>query len=113
MVRNVVRSKDFNKVLDKLFAKNKVLEKDFKEFKEILAKNPEIGDLVPGTGGIRKTRLKSATKGKRGGFRVCYFDDPLRDSLLLILLYPKNDQENLSSDEIKELKKLTSILKSR
>lgn len=113
MVRNVVRSKDFSKVLIKLIAQNKVLEKDFEDFKKTLAENPELGEIVKGTGGVRKTRLKSATKGKRGGFRVCYYDDPLRDSLLLILLYPKNDQENLSPDEIKELKKLTAILKKR
>lgn len=113
MVRSIVQSKDFNKVLGKLIAQHKVLEKDFEEFKGALEENPEMGDLVPGTGGIRKTRLKSATKGKRGGFRVCYYDDPLRDNLLLILLYPKNEQENLSPDEIKELKKLTTILKKR
>ncbi len=50
----------------------KILQKDFDDFKRIIAEHPEIGALIQGTGGIRKIRLKSASGGKRGGFRVCY-----------------------------------------
>jgi len=50
-----------------------LLQQDLKDLKNELAKNPELGDLIVGTGGVRKVRLKSATGGKRGGFRLCYY----------------------------------------
>lgn len=66
------------------------------DFKKSLAENPEQGDVITGTGGIRKIRLKSASKGKSGGFRVCYLN--IEDQLILFLLfiYAKNEKENLS-----------------
>ena len=84
---------------------------DFEDFKKNLTENPEQGDMIPGTGGIRKTRLKSVSKGKRGGFRVCYLN--IEDKLILFLLfiYPKNEQENLSQQEKPELKQLSETIK--
>jgi len=87
------------------------LKKDFEDLKKSLAKDPEQGELIPGTGGVRKTRLKSATKGKRGGFRICYFDDPKRKELFLMKIYPKNEQENLSPEEKKALKAFANTVK--
>jgi hypothetical protein len=57
--------------------------------------------------------LKSASKGKRGGFRVCYLN--VEDKLILFLLffYPKNEQENLSPSEKKELKQIAEAIKKR
>jgi hypothetical protein len=59
--------------------------------------------VITGTGGIRKARLKSASKGKSHGFRVCYLD--IEDKLILFLLfiYAKNEQEDLSQEEKREL----------
>ena len=105
--------KKFSKALDKLIATRKASEDDFKELKKNLIENPDWGDLISKTGGIRKTRLKSLTKGKRGGFRVCYYDDPLKEELYFISIYPKNEKEDLTSEEIKALKQLTTIIKSR
>ncbi|MBS4167244.1 hypothetical protein NEOC65_002350 [Neochlamydia sp. AcF65] len=48
-----------------------------------------------GSGGIRKARLKSTSKGKSGGFRVCYLDTEDRAILVLLSIYSKNEQENL------------------
>jgi len=67
--------------------------------------------VIPGTGGIRKARLKSASKGKRGGFRVCYLNIEEKLILFLLFVYPKNEQENLSSQEKIELKQLVEIIK--
>jgi hypothetical protein len=103
----------FSKIIDKLFAERKASEEDFKELKNKLLENPDWGDLIPKTGGVRKTRLKSLTKGTRGGFRVCYYDDPFKEELFFIIIYPKNERENLSNEEIKALKQLTMIIKSR
>jgi hypothetical protein len=67
--------------------------------------------VIPGTGGVRKTRLKSANKGKRGGFRVCYLDLEEKLILFLLFVYPKNEQENLSPAEKGELKLITESIK--
>ncbi len=50
------------KIIDGLIEKRKLLSKDFENFKDYLAKNPAGGDLIIGTGGIRKTRLKAPFK---------------------------------------------------
>jgi hypothetical protein len=55
--------------------------------------------------------LKSASKGKRGGFRVCYLNIEEKLILFLLFVYPKNEQENLSSQEKIELKQLVEIIK--
>jgi hypothetical protein len=68
----------------------------------VLAENPEMGDVIQGTGGVRKTRLKSASKGKRGGFRVCYYFHHVKTgTLYLMTIYPKNEKDDISSDEKK------------
>jgi hypothetical protein len=109
--RKIVQTKAFEKEIHSLISKRKLKLEDFEDFKKTLTENPEQGDVIPGTGGIRKTRLKSVSKGKRGGFRVCYLS--IEDKLILFLLfiYPKNEQENLSSQEKTELKQLAEAIK--
>ena len=111
MKRHIVQTRAFAKAVDEFIAKKRLLHEDFEAFKKTLTENPEAGDLIPGTGGVRKTRLKSATKGKSGGFRVCYFDDAKNEELFLILIYQKNEQENLTAGEKRALKELTDAIK--
>lgn len=113
MKRHLIQTTDFKDSVESLLSKRKIKREDFEDFKKNLAENPQQGDVIPGTGGIRKTRLKSATKGKRGGFRVCYLD--IEDKLILFLLYiyAKSEQENLSQEEKKELKELSEDLKKK
>jgi hypothetical protein len=111
--RRVVEVTGFSRKIDQFLSERKVLKEDFDNLKKSLAKDPEGGALIPGTGGVRKIRLKSATKGKRGGFRVCYFDDPERGELFLLKIYPKNEQEDLSADEKKLLKEFSNMVKKR
>lgn len=87
------------------------MQKDFDELKTELAKNPTRGDLIAGTYGCRKIRLKSSSKGKSGGFRICYFDMSEINELYLIFIYPKNEQENITAEDKDILKKLVTILK--
>src|SRR5580692_3232843 len=111
MKRRITETRPFTKELNNLLKKRKILQVDFDEFKKILMENPNEGEIVSGTGGVRKTRLKSISKGKRGGFRVCYYYDPHEDEIFLLLLYPKNVQEDLTSEEKKMLKEITGVLK--
>lgn len=113
MKRHLVQTEDFSDAIESLIAKRKLKREDFDDFKKSLAESPEQGDVITGTGGIRKVRLKSATKGKRGGFRVCYLN--IEDKLILFLLfiYAKNEQEDLSQTEKTELKQLADAIKKR
>lgn len=111
MNRLIVQIKKFSRILDSLIAENKLLKEDFEEFERTLLKNPEEGEVVQGTGGLRKIRLKASSKGKRGGFRVWYCDIPEKEKLFLIAIYPKNEKENLSKEEVKILKSLVEVLR--
>jgi hypothetical protein len=111
MKRKIIQTKAFDKEINTLITKRRLTKDDFEDFKKRLAEDPDQGDVIPGTGGIRKIRLKSASKGKSGGFRVCYLD--IEDKLILFLLfiYSKNDQENLSQADKKELKQIAEAIK--
>jgi hypothetical protein len=111
--RDIIQTKGFSKKIDQFLSERKVLQEDFESLKKNLTENPERGDLISGTGGVRKIRLKSSSKGTRGGFRVCYFDDPGREELFLMHIYPKNEQEDISPEEKKALKKFAEMVKRR
>lgn len=104
MDRELIPTNHFSKIRDSLLKKRQLLQEDYDEFKEELAKNPELGDVIPGTGGVRKTRLKSASKGKRGGFRVFYFYYQVKQRIYLFHILAKNEQENITEDEKKILR---------
>ncbi len=101
--------RNFEKTVKTLIDNRELLKDDYEDFKKKLAENPELGPTIAKTGGVRKIRLKSATKGKSGGFRVCYFYLPERCELYLICIYGKNKQEDLSEAEKKE-SRLCTIL---
>ncbi len=70
-----------------------------------LANNPEAGEIMQGTGGIRKVRWKREGTGKSGGVRVIYFYKNQRLPLFLLTVYAKGMQENLSKAERNKWKK--------
>ena len=113
MKRKIIQLSHFSKKLDGLLKKRHILFKDFDEFQNELAENPEMGDVVSGTGGVRKARLKAPSRGKSGGFRVCYYDITSDNEIFLILIYPKNKQEDLTPAEKKELKETVTIIRRK
>lgn len=111
MKRLVIQTHLFSEDLDKLIESNKLLVDDYEDFELSLVAFPDQGDVIKGTSGLRKTRLKSSSKGKSGGFRVCYCDVPEKEKLFLIAIFPKNVKENLSDEEKNDLKHLVLRLK--
>lgn len=71
-----------------------------------LMANPERGDLIRGSGGLRKIRWAGSGRGKRGGLRVIYYWHVPGSTILFLLAYPKNEQDDLTPAQIKVLKNL-------
>ncbi|HEY2750418.1 type II toxin-antitoxin system RelE/ParE family toxin [Phenylobacterium sp.] len=80
-------------------------------FVNFIAANPEAGDLIPETGGVRKVRWTRPGSGKRGGARVIYFYHDPEHPLYLLLAYAKASRENLTADEKKAVRQLAAELK--
>lgn len=75
-----------------------------------LAENPTSGALIEGTGGVRKARWARQGAGKSGGYRVIYYFHSTTIPLFALLIYGKNDKENLTRAEKNAICKLTSLL---
>ena len=82
-------------------------DEGFNELQQALAGNPEEGDLIPGTGGIRKLRWKDSRrgKGKRGGLRIIYYCFLSDEEIWLLTLYGKDEAADLSKDEKSQLRR--------
>ncbi len=82
------------------------------EFVDFIARNPETGDVIPETGGVRKLRWRRAGTGKRGGVRVVYFYYDPDSPLYLLMVYAKAEREDMTPDEKRAVRKLTVVLKT-
>ena len=71
---------------------------------KMLVLNPSMGDVIEGTGGIRKIRIAAKGHGKRGGARVIYYHFVSDAVIALLMIYPKNEQQDLTADERRALK---------
>ncbi|HRE61829.1 MAG TPA: type II toxin-antitoxin system RelE/ParE family toxin [Micropepsaceae bacterium] len=77
---------------------------------DYLAYNPVSGDLIPGTGGVRKLRWNLDGRGKRGGARVIYFFHDAGMPLFALTAYAKNAKADLSQADRNEFRQLTALL---
>jgi hypothetical protein len=75
-----------------------------------LAEHPRAGDLMEGTGGVRKLRWSRGGRGKSGGVRVIYYFHSEAMPLYLLTLFAKNERSNLSKAERNELAELVGLL---
>lgn len=82
------------------------------ELVDFVAHNPEAGDVIPGTGGVRKLRWARAGGGKRGGARVVYFYYRPDCPLYLLLAYAKAQATDLTTDEKKAVAAFAAMIKA-
>jgi hypothetical protein len=73
-------------------------------FAAFIAAHPDEGDVVQGTGGVRKVRWSRAGSGKSGGVRVIYFVRNERGELVLLFIYAKSKLDSLKASTLKELR---------
>ena len=71
-----------------------------------LVSDPDAGSLIPGTGGLRKVRWQGSGRGKRGGVRVIYYWAVRHEVILMLLMYEKNERDDLTADQKKVLSAL-------
>ncbi len=77
---------------------------DYAEMQAFLVRRPDAGNIIKGSGGIRKLRWAGSGRGKRGGLRVIYYWWVAKDRISLLLVYPKNEQDDLTADQLKKLR---------
>lgn len=82
-------------------------DESYSRLQRALMNNPELGDVMPGTGGFRKIRWGDSRrgKGKRGGLRVIYYYLTADHQIWFFTLYDKDEAVDLTADEKKVLKK--------
>ena len=72
----------------------------------VLVLRPDAGDLIPGSGGLRKIRWGAKGRGKRGGLRIIYYWVVKQDHILMLFIYPKTEQDDLTPGQLKVLRQI-------
>jgi len=67
--------------------------------------NPETGNVIPGSGGVRKVRWRAPGRGKRGGHRVIYYPRISQGVIWMLTIYPKNVAENIPAHVLRRIRK--------
>jgi hypothetical protein len=79
---------------------------DYRRLQMTLVLRPEAGDLIPGGGGLRKIRWGARGRGKRSGVRMIYYWAVQQERILMLLMYTKSEQDNLTTEQLKVLRKI-------
>ncbi len=80
-------------------------DREYAALQEALSENPELGDVIPGSGGIRKVRWGTRGRGKRGGVRVVYFVRKEPGVMWMLTIYAKNVAENIPVHLLRRIRK--------
>lgn len=93
------------------FLREYLNDEEYRSLQQLLAVNPELGDVMPGTGGFRKLRWADPRRGKgrRGGLRVIYYYFSAEQQIWLMTLYGKDEADDLTP---KEKKALNSVIET-
>ena len=79
---------------------------DYRLLQHELVARPDVGNIIRGSGGLRKVRWAATGRGKRGGVRVIYYWAVDREIILMLLIYGKNEQDDLTAEQLRLLKGL-------
>jgi hypothetical protein len=97
----IIETKTFTRQVNALLT-----DEEYSALQATLVLNPAAGVLIIGSGGLRKLRWRAKDRGKRGGTRIIYYWATQADQILLLFMYPKNVQDDLSSEQLKALRSI-------
>ena len=69
-----------------------------------LITDPDAGNVIPGSGGVRKLRWRLSGRGKRGGYRVIYFVKRTSCVFWMLTMYPKSVSDNISPEVLRQIR---------
>lgn len=81
-------------------------DEEYRALQNVLLENPNAGVVIPGTGGVRKLRWAGSGRGKRGGLRVIYYVAMPEQTFVMIHIYAKGEQDDLTPDQMRALRSL-------
>jgi mRNA-degrading endonuclease RelE of RelBE toxin-antitoxin system len=80
-------------------------DEEYGRLQRSLMENPDGGDIIPGSDGIRKVRWRAPGRGKRGGYRVIYYARIAQGVIWMLTMYPKNVAENIPAHVLRQIRK--------
>lgn len=81
-------------------------DEQYRSLQMALLLRPQQGTVIPGSGGLRKVRWGTGSKGKRGGLRIIYYWDVASETLYMLFVYSKNQQGDLTHDQVRAISRL-------
>ena len=97
----IIETQIFTKQIKKLMG-----DDDYRLLQETLVNRPDMGSIIKNSGGLRKVRWSLDGRGKSGGARVIYYWMNADEQIYMLLAYPKNEQENLTDEQLNMLKRI-------
>ncbi len=94
-----IETKRFTRLVQKYLP-----DQEYDELQKALIANPEAGDVIPGSGGVRKFRWRAPGRGKRGGYRVIYFVKSAARVFWMLTIYPKNVKYNIPAQILQQIR---------
>lgn len=86
--------------------RNLMGEDEYRELQNMLVANPEVGKVIRGSGGLRKTRVSHNNLGKSGGLRLIYYYAETQQQLLMLYIYPKSQATDLTRAQVAVLRQI-------
>ena len=104
-MHTVAETPEYLRRCDKLLT-----EAERRDVVDYLAAHPKAGDLMEGTGGVRKIRWARVGRGKSGGVRIIYYVHSEAMPLYLLTVFAKNERANLSKAERNDMAEMVELL---
>lgn len=101
MIMIIIETSVFSRLIQELMS-----DDEYRSLQEALITRPESGDLIKGSSGLRKIRWKLEGQGKHGGTRVIYYWVTADDQILMLYVYRKSKQADLTQEQIAMLKSI-------
>lgn len=79
-------------------------DREYSALQEYLCEQPDAGNLVRGSGGVRKVRWSRSGSGKSGGVRICYYTRTRAGQILMLVVYAKSAQDSIPAHVLKALR---------